>query len=399
MARWRIAAIVLAVILVIGSIVWLRTRGRESTDDAQVDGRITQVSARVGGTILKVSIDNNDHVKAGAVLIRLDPRDYQVALDKAKADLADAVATAAAARTGVPIARVETGAGVSTASGGLQQAQGALAVAEHGVPVAQAQLAAARARQREKEATAVKATRDVERLRPLAQKDEIPQQQLDAAVAQADAARAAADAATSDVIAAQSGVTVAEQRVAQAKGAVAQAQAGVASAHTAPEQLKVTQARAESADARVAIAEAAVRQAELNLQYTTVTAPTDGVVSRKSVEPGQVVQAGQPLLALVNLADTWIVANFKETQLKAMRAGQKAEVEVDALGGESFKGHIDSISAATGAKFSLLPPENASGNFVKVVQRIPVKIVLEPGEDPEHRLRPGMSVTPTVYVR
>jgi membrane fusion protein (multidrug efflux system) len=393
------AAIVAAVLIVVAGIVWLRTRGRESTDDAQVDGRITPVAARVGGTVIKVSVDNNQPVSSGALLVQLDPRDYQIAVDRARAELADAEANAAAARTGVPIARVASGAGVTTASGGLQQAEATVTGAEHEVRAAQANLLAAQARQREKEALAVRAERDVERLRPLAQKDEIPQQQLDAAVGQADAARAAADAAKSDVVAAQSAIPVAQQRVAQARGAAAQARAGLATARTAPEQVKVTQAHAASADARVQQARAALAQAELNLQYTTLKASGAGIVSRKGVEVGQVVQPGQPLMALVDLEHTWVVANFKETQLKSMRPGQKARVEVDALGGREFNAHVDSIAAATGAKFSLLPPENATGNFVKVVQRIPVKLFLEPGEDPDHLLRPGMSVTPTVYVR
>jgi membrane fusion protein, multidrug efflux system len=397
--RWRIGGIVVAVLAMIGIVFWLRSRGRESTDDAQVDGRITQIAARVGGPVIKVAIDNNNHVKAGDLLVQIDPRDYQVAVDRAKAELADAQANAAAARTGVPIARVETGAGVVTATGSVAQAQAGVAGAEREVQVAQANLVAAQAHQREREATAVKAAKDVDRLRPLVEKDEIPRQQFDAAVAAADAARAAADAAKSDITAAEGAITVAQQRVAQAQGTAEQARAGLQTARTAPQQLQVTQAHAASADARVQQAQAALAQAELNLQYTTVTAPTEGVVSRKSVEIGQVVQGGQPLLALVNLTDTWITANFKETQLTNMRPGQRAEVSVDALGGRTFRGHVDSIAAATGAKFSLLPPENATGNFVKVVQRIPVKIVIEAGEDPEHLLRPGMSVTPAVFVR
>jgi len=399
MARWRIAAAVAVLMIVVGGIFWLRARGRESTDDAQVDGRITQIAARVGGTVIKVEIDNNQAVGAGAVLVQLDPRDYQVAVDRARAELADAIANATAARTGVPIARVETGAGVTTAAGSVQQAEAGVTGAEHEVQVAQANVVAAQARQREKEALANRAARDVERLRPLAQKDEIPQQQFDTAVAQAESARAAADAVKSEVVAAQGAITVAQQRVTQARGAAEQARGSLQTARTAPEQLKVTEAQAAAAEARVKHAKTALDQAELNLQYTTVKAPGPGIVSRKSVEAGQVVQAGQPLMALVDLAHTWVTANFKETQLKSMRPGQKATVEVDALGGREFSAHIDSIAPATGAKFSLLPPENATGNFVKVVQRIPVKIVLEGGEDPDHLLRPGMSVTPTVYVR
>jgi membrane fusion protein, multidrug efflux system len=397
--RWRIGGIVLVVLILIAGFFWLRSRGKEATDDAQVDGHITQIAPRVGGTVAKVHISNNQAVKAGDVLVEIDPRDYQIAVDRAKAELADAVATASAARTGVPIARVETASGVSTASGGVDQAEASVAVADRQIQVAQADLVSAEAHQREKEATAVRAAHDVDRLRGLVEKDEISKQQFDAAVAQADSARAAADAAKSDVTAAQGNITVAQQRAAAARGAASQARAGLENARTAPQQLQVTEARANSAEARVRQAEAALRQAELNLEHTTVKAPTNGVVSRKAVELGQVIQPGQPLLALVDLSDVWITANFKESQLAKMRPGQKATVDVDALGGKEFAGHVDSIAAATGAKFSLLPPENATGNYVKVVQRIPVRISLEPGQDPEHLLRPGMSVTPTVSVR
>jgi membrane fusion protein, multidrug efflux system len=397
--RWRMIAIAVVVLVLIAGIFWLRSRGHESTDDAQVDGHITQISARVGGPVLKVNVTNNTAVKAGDVLVQIDQREYEIAVQRAKAELADAQANAAAARTGVPIAQVETRSGVSTASGGVQEAEAAVAGSEQQVEAARANLVAAQARLREHEATATKSARDVERFRGLVQKDEISQQQFDAAVSQADAARAAADASKSDVVSAQSAIAVAEQRTRQLRGSAAQARANLATAQTAPQQLKVTEARAAAAEARVQQAQAALAQAELNLQYACVKAPTDGVVSRKTVELGQVVQPGQPLMALVDLTDIWVTANFKETQLKEMRPGQSATVEVDALGGREFKAHVDSIAAATGAKFSLLPPENATGNYVKVVQRIPVKIVFEPGQDPDHQLRPGMSVTPTVYAR
>ncbi len=396
--RWRLGGIVLVVLILIAGFFWLRSRGKETTDDAQVDGHITQIAARAGGTVTKVLVTNNQAVKAGDVLVEIDPRDYQIAVERARAELADAQATASAARTGVPIARIETRSGISTASGGVQQADATVAGADREIQVAQSNLISAQAHQREKEATTIRAARDVERLRGLVQKDEISQQQFDAAVAQADSARAAADAAKSEVAAAQGAITVAEQRAASARGGASQARAGLANAQTAPQQLQVTQARANSAEARARQAEAALKQAELNLEYTTVRAPTDGVVSRKSVEPGQVVQPGQPLLALVDLNDVWVTANFKETQLAKMRPGQKATIDVDALAKE-FQGHVDSIAAATGAKFSLLPPENATGNYVKVVQRIPVRIFFEPGQDPNHLLRPGMSATVTVYAR
>jgi membrane fusion protein (multidrug efflux system) len=397
--RMRIIVAAVIVVLIASGLYWLHVRGRETTDDAEVDGHITQIAARVGGTVTKVLLDDNQHVKTGDVLVQLDERDYQVAVDRARAALADAQANAAAATTGVPIAQVQTSSGVSTASGGLDQAAAAVAAAEKGIQAAQSNFSAAQAHQREREATATKAEKDVERLRGLVQKDEVSQQQFDAAVATAQSARAAVDAARSDVTSAEAAVTVAQQRAAEARAAETQARANLANARTAPQQLQVTRAKADAAQAQVAQAQATLQQAQLNLQYTAIKAPTDGVISRRTVEPGQVIQAGQPLFALVDLADVWITANFKETQLKEMHPGQQATISVDGLGGREFKGHIDSIAAATGAKFSLLPPENASGNYVKVVQRVPVKIVLEQGEDSNHLLRPGMSVTPTVFVK
>jgi membrane fusion protein (multidrug efflux system) len=396
--RGRWVALV-AVVIVAGVLIYLwRTAGRVSTDDAQVDGHITQVAARVGGTVTKVNVKENQYVEAGVVLVELDPRDYQVAVDRARAELADAQANASGAATGIPLTQVSSATGVQTATGGLEEAQAGVAVADRQVEAARAQLVAAQARQREKEATAVKATRDVERLKGLAAKQEIAQQQYDAAVSAADSARAAADAAKSDVSAAESAVGVAEQRARQARGGAAQAQAALQASRTGPEQLRVTKARADVANARVQQMTSALAQAELNLERTKITAPTAGVVSRKAVEMGQVIQPGQPLFALVSLDDVWVTANYKETQLKRVQAGQRAKVKVDGLDHE-FDAHVDSIAAATGARFSLLPPENATGNYVKVVQRVPVKIVFEPGQDPDHRLRPGMSVAPTIYTK
>ncbi|MEN3339868.1 MAG: rane fusion protein multidrug efflux system [Acidobacteriota bacterium] len=390
-----LAVVAVVLLAAIVFFVW-RSSGKQSTDDAQIDGHITQVSARVGGTVVKVNVTDNQVVAAGAVLVELDPGDYQVAVERAKAELADAQANAIAATSGIPITEVSTATGTRSATGGLAEAEAGVGVAERQIESARAQLVAAQARQRDREATATKTARDVERLKGLVAKEEVPQQQYDAAVAAAESARAAADAARSEVAAAESAIAVAEQRAVQSRGTAQQAQAAVQATKSAPQQLQVTRARAAMAQARVQQATSALAQAELNLQRTRVTAPDAGVISRKTVEPGQVVQPGQPLLALVSQSDLWVTANFKETQLKDMRAGQRASISVDAVGGD-FTGHVDSIAAATGARFSLLPPENATGNYVKVVQRVPVKIVFEPGQDPEHRLRPGMSVAPTVY--
>ncbi|HEU4935665.1 MAG TPA: HlyD family secretion protein [Vicinamibacterales bacterium] len=391
--RW----LALAGVLIVGVVMvylWV-TAGRVSTDDAQVDGHITQVAARVGGTVTTVNVKENQYVEAGTVLLELDPRDYQVAVDRARAELADAEANASGAATGIPLTQVSTESNLRTATGGVEEAQAGVAVADRQVEAARAQLVAAQARQREKEATAAKAAKDVDRLKGLAAKEEIAQQQYDAAISSSESARASADAARSDVSAAEVAVSVAEQRARQARGAAAQAQGALQASQTGPEQLRVTKARADVANARVQQMTAALAQAELNLQRTKITAPSTGVVSRKTVEVGQVIQAGQPLFALVSLGDVWVTANYKETQLQRVQAGQRAKIAVDGLD-RVFDGHVDSIAAATGAKFSLLPPENATGNYVKVVQRLPVKIVFEPGQDPDHRLRPGMSVTPTI---
>jgi membrane fusion protein, multidrug efflux system len=398
-SRIRIIAAVL-VLAAIGLGIWFwLTAGRESTDDAQVDAPVTQIAARVGGIITKVAVNDNQRVEPDAVLVELDRRDYEVAVDKSRAELADAEASAIAVRSNVPITSTTGASNITTARGSIAQAQGGVAAAERELDAARARLTTAQARVREAEATAAKAARDVERLRGLLAKDEVSQQQFDTLVAAADAQKAGLDSARSQVAEAEAGIRVAESKVIQARAGAEQAHAELRTAETAPQQVSMTKARAAAADARVQQARANLAQAELNLQYATVKAPARGVISKKSLNPGQVVQPGQPLLALVQLDDVWVTANFKETQLKDVRAGQRATVKVDALGGRSFNGKVDSIAGATGARFSLLPPENATGNFVKIVQRVPVKIVLDSGQDPEHLLRPGLSVTPTVYTK
>ncbi len=393
-----VGAIVLVAIVAVG--VWLYvTAGREATDDAQIDAHVTQIAARVGGTVLHVLVEDNRHVDAGATLVELDPRDYQVAVERARAALADAEAAAVAAQSEVPITSESATSNLTSARGGVAQATSGVVAAQKQVDAAQARVASAQAKLREQEANASKAARDVERLRGLLAKDEISQQQFDTAEAAAEAARAAADSARSQVAEAEAGVLVAQSQLEHARAAEEQARASLQAARTVPQQVRQINAKADAAQAQVKQAKAALQQAELNLQYTVIKAPVAGVVSRKSVEVGQVVQAGQPLMAVIPLDDVWITANFKETQLKNMRPGQKAVIEVDAFGGREYTGHVDSIAAATGARFSMLPPENATGNFVKVVQRVPVKIVLDPGQDPEHKLRPGLSVVPTVYTK
>lgn len=378
---------------------WWTSRDKESTDDAQVDAHMTQIASRVGGTVLAVPVSDNQMVEAGTVLVEIDPRDYQIAVDKARAELADAEAAAIAAQSNVPITSTSTESGVSTAQSQLQQQRNAIESAGKEIEVAKARLNAAQSRLREVEANATRARRDVERLKGLLAKDEVSQQQYDATVAAADAQAAAVDTAKAQIAEAEASIRMSESRQAQVQAGEGSARAALRNAQTGPEQVTAMRARASSAQARVEQAKATLAQAELNLQYTVIKAPARGVVSRKSVNLGQVIQPSQPLMALVQTDEVWVIANFKETQLTNMRPGQRVLVAVDAYDGKVFQGKVDSISAATGARFSLLPPENATGNFVKVVQRVPVKIVLESSQDPEHLLRPGMSVTPTVFTK
>ena len=368
-AKWAVLALII-ILVAAAYAVWNYFGSRESTDDAQVEAHIAPISARVGGTVEKVNVDDNQYVQAGTVLVQLDPTDYQVALERARAELQDAMATLQAARTGVPLTHTTTSSTLSNAQASLRAAQ--------------EEVSASQARLREAQAEYKLAADDVQRFALLIKKDEIPQQRYDAAVTAEQQAAASVDAARA--------------AVANAQSHVAQAQAMVQGAESAPQQVAITRAKAGAAEANVARLKAALQQAELNLQYTVIRAPVTGVVSKKTVEPGEVIQPGQPLLAVVNLEDVWVVANFKETQLRNMRPGQPARVEVDAYR-RTYNGHVDSIGGATGARFSLLPPENATGNYVKVVQRVPVKIVFEKGQDPHHLLRPGMSVVPTVLTK
>jgi membrane fusion protein (multidrug efflux system) len=395
---WAVAGLIVVILIGVGAWLWL-TAGRESTDDAQVEAHVVPIAARVPGSVLRVPVSDNQEVDAGTVLVELDPRDYQVAVAKARAELADAEASAVAARSSVPIMSTTASSNVTTAQGSVEQARGGIEQAQKELEAARARMTTAEAKLREAEANATKAARDVERLRGLLAKDEVSQQQFDATVAAADAQRAAADSSKSQVTEADAGIRVAESRLMQTRAGEQQARAGLRTAQTGPEQVTATRARASAAEARAQQAKAALDQAELNLLYTVIKAPAKGTVSRNTVEVGQVVQPGQPLMALILLDRPWITANFKETQLRDMRPGQPATVKIDAYGGREYKGKVDSIAAATGARFSLLPPENATGNYVKVVQRVPVKIVLEPGQDPEHVLRPGMSVAPTVFTK
>jgi membrane fusion protein (multidrug efflux system) len=389
--RWtrkRKGALALAALAVIvaGVLIYRHLAAWQSTDDAQIDGYVYSVSTRVAGHVTRVAVDDNQYVEAGTVLAQLDPRDYEVAVANARAVLANAQANAAASRTNVPITSVNTQAQLSSALADVENATAGLAAAER-------QVDAARASLREAEANDLKAQDDVIRYQPLAAKDEIPQRQYTQALASEKATAAAAEMERASGAAAV-------QQVTQARARLAQAQAQVKFAETRPQQVSVQRSHADAADADSEKAAAELQQAQLNLRYTTVVAPVSGIVGQRSAQPGQNVAPGQQLLTIVPLGDQniWVTANFQETQLKSIRPGQPATVSVDAYG-RTYQGHVLSVAGASGSVYSLLPPENATGNYVKVVQRIPVKIVLEKGQDPEHLLRPGMSVTPKVKVR
>jgi membrane fusion protein (multidrug efflux system) len=388
-----------AVLVAVAAALFLYFRGRESTDDAQVDGHIVPVASKIYGNVVEVLVNDNQPVKAGQVLVRIDPRDYQARVDQARATLALAQSQAQAAEIGVPWTRETTASATSAADAQLAAAHADAARAQLAYEMATgADLGYARANVAKSRASYDRASADLERMKPLVAKAEISQQQFDAFVAAAKVAESEWKASEERLAQAEKNVEITRAAVAASRAVVAQAEAGVSGARANTRQVHIRTADAASAVAGVAQAKANLEAAELQLGYTTIVAPTDGVVTNKSVEVGQVVQPGQGLLVLVPLHDIWVTANFKETQLAGVKPGQKAEVKVD-MYGETFSGHVDSIAGATGSRLSLLPPENATGNFVKVVQRIPVKIVLDPIPPEKAVLRPGMNVNVTIRTR
>ena len=384
--RRVIIAVVVAVLVLVAAGLWWHSTYTEDTDDAQINGHLIQVSARVAGQVAKVYVEENQVVKAGDVIAELDPSDYKVAVENAEAALASAQANAAAANVNVPITTVNTGSNLRSADANVSGSQA-------GVGQAEKQLDSAHARVTQAQANYTKAQADLERYKPLVEKDVISKQQFDAAVAAADATRAAVADARANEQAAVDGVKVALEREAQA-------QAGLKYAQTGPEQVVAQSARAKQAEAQVQQAQAQLDMAKLNLSYTRIVAPTAGIITRKSVEINQNVAPGQNLLMLVSLEGLWVTANLKETQLRHMSAGQAVEIDVDSTG-KTYHGKVTQIGGATGSVLSLFPPENATGNYVKVVQRVPVRIDFTDlqNEDPNQALRPGLSVEPKVRVK
>jgi membrane fusion protein (multidrug efflux system) len=386
-------------LLVVAAGAWWYLRGRESTDDARVRAAIHPIAPRVAGMVVAVRVGDNQEVAAGELLFEIDRRDYEVALARRRADLDEALALSSAASTGVPLTTTTSESALSSARAVVDDARAGVLVAEQRRAAAEAGLRVAEARARQAEAEHARAARDRERLAPLVERDEISRQEFDVAVESEHARAAAVDAARAAVAVAGNERAETESRLVQARAELRRREAEASAAAVAPQRVSITEAEAASASARVEQARAEVRRAELDLEYTEVRAPVAGVVARKSVEVGEFVRPGQAVMAVVALAEVWVTANFKETQVRAMRPGQRASIEVDAYPGRELAGRVQSIGAATNSSFSLLPPENASGNFVKVVQRLPVKIVFEAPQDPERPLRPGMSVEATVFLR
>jgi membrane fusion protein, multidrug efflux system len=383
--RWNpvIVLVVVAAALVGGVFLWRYLDSYESTDDAQADVHLYPVSARIPGYVVKVNVGDNEWVEQGKVLVEIDPRDYQVALSQAQANLASAEATARSLNITVPITTVNTTSQIQATASDIDNANA-------GVIAAERQLTAAHAQLEEAQANDVRAQDDLARYKLLVDKREVAPQVYDQALSSAKSSTAAVAAATANESAAQ-------QFVQQARSHLTQARANYQYAQTGPQQVSATQARVQAAIADVQQRRALLEQAQLNLQYTKIVAPIAGEVN-KTVVVGLNVQPGQQLLTVVPLDEVWVTANFKETQLKRMRVGQNADIHVDSTG-QTLRGHVDSVSGATGPVFSLLPPQNATGNYVKIVQRVPVKILLEPGENRDHRLRPGMNVVPDVILK
>ncbi|MGH9510870.1 MAG: HlyD family secretion protein [Terriglobales bacterium] len=383
--RVRMAAIIGVILLVVALFfLWRYFSSYESTDDAQVDGHLNSVSSRVSGHVEKLLVQDNQYVDAGTPLVVIDPRDFQVAVDRAQADYDSALAAARAAQVNVPITSVNSGSQISTAQADVENARA-------GISAARQQRAGAIAQVAQAQANNVKAQSDVARYKLLVDKQEISQQQYEQAIAAAQSSAASVDAA-------RDAASAAQDQIRQAEARLAQAESNARAAATGPQQIAVIRARAQAAEADAEQKKAALEQAKLNLSYTNIVAPVSGIVTNRTVEVGQNVQLGQDLMKVINLDDIWVTANFKENQLHKMVVGQAVTIHAD-INDKDYKGHLQSLSGASGAITSLLPPENATGNYVKVVQRIPVKITFDPGETKDHVLRPGMSVEPKVWIR
>lgn len=389
----------LVVLAGIGVYLWVHTLNRVSTDDAQVDGHIIPVSPKIYGKVLDVTVDDNQQVKKGQVLVQIDPQDYQAKVDQAQAAVAVAESQSQGANAGVPLIRDTTGSSVTAAEAQLSAARADYDQAKvDSERASTSDIAMARSNVETAQATADRAQADLNRMKTLVDREEISRLEYDSYVSAARVAAGQLQASKDKLASVSKDAETKKAALLSAQARIAQAEAGILQAKATQRQVPVRVADASSATASIAQAHANLEAAKLDLSYTTIVAPMDGVVTKKTVEVGQVVQQGQGLLMLVPLQDVWVTANFKETQLADVRNGQRAEVKAD-LSGQTYAGHVDSIAAATGTRMSLLPPENATGNYVKVVQRIPVKIVLDPIPGGNQVLRPGMNVEASIFTK
>ncbi len=386
-SRRRFIIILAVTILVVGALLFYwRSTFYEDTDDAQVNGHLIQVSSRINGNVIGVPVEENQRVKAGDVIVELDPKDYQTALQQDEANLAAAQSNLESNKVDIPVTTVNSTTNIAAVAATLSQINDSVVQAQHQLEANRSAIASA-------DANYTKAKLDVERYTPLVQRDVISKQQFDQAVATARSDEAALDQARQNAVASEAAVRMAQDRVIQTK-------AQLQNARTGPDQVRIQRAKTDQAAAQVEQYRAALEQARLNLSYCRIVAPVDGIITRKSVEVGQNVSIGQNMTTLVSLNDIWITANFKETQLDHMRANQPVKITVDAYGGRAYDGVVTQIGGATGSVLSLFPPENATGNYVKVVQRVPVRIDLKDrNEDQDHFLRPGLSVEPKVRIK
>jgi len=391
-----VAAVLLVAVAAGAYAAYMHFRDRVSTDDANVDGHISAIAPKISGNVIEVAVLDNQPVKAGQVLVRIDPRDYQAAVDVAKAALAQAEGQLQAARVAVPWVNSTTETGTSVADARLADAQTEVERERAAYDQANtSDVAYAQANVSSKQANNDRAQADLVRMKPLVEKAEISRQQYDSYVAAAKMADSDLRAAQEKLSSAQKDAAIRKAALDSAISKVNTAKAEVQSSQANRKQVAIRTADAGTAQAAVEAARARLAAAELTLSYATITAPVDGTVTRKSVEVGQMVQPGQGLMTVIT-PDIWVTANFKETQLAGVKAGQQAEIHVD-MYGKSVFGHVDSIADSTGSRMSLLPPENATGNFVKVVQRIPVKILVDRTDG--LILRPGMNVDATIFTR
>lgn len=393
-----VAIMLLFIAAIFGIKSFIHASTHESTDNAFIDGHIIQVSPKISGNIAKVYVEDNQKVKKGDLLVEIDPQDFEAKIEQAQASLQAAIARQKGASINVKLTDVTSAAGLTQARAGFDFSKSGIDIANEEIMVSQSKLEENKAKVASAKANAILAKQDLERLQKLYNLGAISKQQIDTAIANSQAADAALIAANKAVASSKYQLNQAQVKLKAAYASTEQAAGMLSQANIVPENIAISQSQLETSSAEIKRLQAALKQAEYDLSYTRIYAPSSGYVTRRVAERGAFTQTGQALMAIVP-DRVWITANFKETQLTHMKPGQLVSIKVDAYPNKRFKGHVDSIQRGTGAKFSLLPPENAVGSYVKVVQRVPVKIVFDEIPDPNFVLAPGMSVIPEIKVK